>query len=207
MDFTSLLPPGRRDAVRRRIAAGAAEAARLHALPDRWLANEILRMARDIRGKVPEASNPGERGYNVLLLWDVIPEIARRLGAPLIPNESTDYDTRTSDDARLREIASYCYQNADRNYLREAMRPDAALCPVDFLTREAANGNPVAIALDRVAPPVPGSKDILATHLRSISARRGHPETAGWHPGLQRDPAPAAPEEPGPEDSAPSPAP
>lgn len=188
VDFLKLLPRERREPIRRRVAAEAREASRLHALPDRWLANEVLKLARTVRAAIPAGRDDG---YNALLLWDVMPEIARRLGGRIDANEVLDHEVRTCPPERLREIAAQCHQNLGRSYLKDAERTDADLCPVSFLTREAANGNPVAIALDRAAPPGPDAKDSLARHLSRISARRGHPATQAWHPALQGDPAPA----------------
>ena len=189
VDFLKLLPRERRETVRRRIEAEAREARRLHALPDRWLANETLKLARTVRAGL----DPGrEDGYNGLLLWDVMPEIARRLGASIQANEVLDHEVRNCTSERLRELAALCYRNIGRQYLSDAARGDLDLCPVAFLTREPANGNPVAIALDRAAPPGPDATDFLARHLAGVSAFRGHPRTPSWHPGLQGDPAPRA---------------
>jgi hypothetical protein len=65
-----------------RKATAAREMERLRRLPDRWLAEERLRLARAARDAYPrELGNPSTMAYAPMPVWNVIPEIARRLGA------------------------------------------------------------------------------------------------------------------------------
>jgi len=193
-DFTNLIRPERREAFRRRLDAERREMARLYALPDRWLAQELLRLAREIRANVPGLARPDGQGsgYNSFALWQLVPEIARRLGAPLGPHEATDYDLKTASPKELRRAAGYAFNWIDRDYLKPAKKDEADLCPVGVLFHGIANGSPIAMALDRIAPPGPEADDYVARHVREISRARGHEVVSSWHPGLQDMPEPAA---------------
>ena len=187
IDFLANLPPERRDVLRRQIAAESVEMRRLHGLEDRWLGEAILKLLRDVRRRSGAYALPHSDGgtYNSSLLWEVGPEIARRLGCKLAPHESADFETRIATPERLREIAGLAIANFDRSYLKDASDPSKDLCPVSLLCRDVANGSPLAVALDRVAPPGPGSNDRCARIVQEISARRGYEPREAWSPELQ----------------------
>lgn len=169
----------------RRVEAQSAEMRRIHALPDRWLAAELLRLARRIRSATTYAARAEHDTYNSSMLWDVIPELARRLGAEIQPNESLDARLRRLNGDELRMFVGICNANVARGYMKEA-NDDSDLNELDILFHETANGNPIIMALDRIAPPTPDSTDPAATHLRHVSSIRGHAETPTWHPRISQ---------------------
>lgn len=182
--------------IRARVDAESAEMVRLFNLEDRWLANELLRLTRKIRDLTPFAvRDPRGDTWNSSLLWDLIPELAYRLGGKLQLNESADFDLRRADGAELRLLVSHYLQNVATTYFRDAQQGEL-LDPVNVLFHNFWNGNPIAMALDRLAPPADDSVDHLATELLAMSRRRGHAATGAWHPGLQ---GPATAPQPEPE--------
>lgn len=158
-----------------------AEIRRLHALPDRFLAEELLRLCRGIRKALP--SRDGRDGYNGAVLWDVVPEVAYRLGARLELNESTEFDLKRAVGQDFRDYVAICMVNVARSYMSEA-ETDGVRDPLDILFHDAANGNPVAMALDRLVPPTPHSTDRFARTVREVSRNRGMEETGVWSPAL-----------------------
>jgi len=193
------MPPGKRERLRHSLAAESQEMERLHELPDRWLGEEILRLAREIRTAVPGLGSPLSigSGYAAFVLWHVVPELARRLGASLERHEATNPEVKINSPERLRQMVGCVLQWVDRRYLDRACKPEAELCPVRVLFHDVANGSPIVMALDRIAPPEPDYVDFPARHVREISRSRGHEEVSSWHPGLQDDPEPdMEPEEP-----------
>lgn len=186
-DFSRLLPPE----VAARLERSKVRVDRLYGLPDRWLGREIAGLVRRIRASVPEFASPASEGdgYSKHMLWDVVPELARRLGEPLLPNESSDADLRRAGEADLRRDVSTCLFNLSSVRLMRIV-PEDLQDDLHMLLLDAANGNPVAVALDRIAPPGPDADDRIARHLREISACRRHVPTSSWHPGLQHPPGP-----------------
>lgn len=195
LDFARLLS----DEARRRLDVTRSEVERYFDLPDRWLAREIAGAARRIRASVPGLASPawaGE-GYTKHVLWCVVPELARRLGEPLLPNESNDMRLRAADGDELRRHVGVCLANVGLVGLMRDV-PAALQDDLHLLLHEAANGSPIAMALDRIAPPAPDADDQLARGIREISRRRGHGEVSAWHPGLQAAPPEPADRPPGP---------
>lgn len=185
MAFKLVLSPE----LREKIDAEAREIERIYGLPDRWLAEELLRLVRAVRSRTEYASRrPDSDTYNSTLLWDVIPEVARRLGGRLGLNESADADIRRSEGEAFRNFVSICITNVSTGYLSEASRGEL-LDPVSILFHSFYNGNPVAIALDRVVPPAPDSGDFLAKEMFTVSERRGHEPAPSWRPEFQETPA------------------
>lgn len=175
----------RLDAVRREIG-------RLFLLSDRWLAEELLRLARRARAEFPDKlKDPHGITYEPNFVWHIVPEVAKRLGATrLLPNEASDADIVSLQPQEMRQAAGGYLQNMvlDRwGLLIKGATPTAC----EILNHSVANGNPVAFAIDRLAPPPePGQDeyDYIARHVREISQARGHRETARWSPELQNDP-------------------
>ena len=178
--------------MRHRLEATHVEMARLHALSDRWLAEALLRLVRTARAAHPCLQNPHEANYATAFLWQAVPEAARRLGGKLVPNEvgASEFKTITNED--FRAILGNYLKNTDlRKYDADAhperLRPNA----VDLLSNGLVNGNPVAMAADRIhlAPPAGVDRhDWIARHMREVSAHRGHPATAEWSPHLSGKP-------------------
>ncbi len=185
-DFLSSLPPEQASRIRKRIKAQQDELERLHGLPDRWLGEAVLKLARDIRSKVPgmTGQSPDRRTTNGYILWDAIPEMARRLGCETRLNEAGG-GVRGATGWDLRLAVSSALSGFDRGPLEEAERRDADLCPVSLLTHDIANGSPVAILLDRVAPPAPGADDRTARYVREVSTNRGLEPRDAWDPSMQ----------------------
>ena len=185
------------------IDAEAREVERLHGVGDRWLAEELLRLARRVRSRHAERlADPHAAIYENRLLWQLIPELAHRLGArSFLPNERSQQETVRLSDRDLRCRIGYALQNASLPHTRLPDDDPARPTPEDLLLRIVQNGNPVAIAVDRLAPaPAKGEDrdDPIARLVREISVARGHPETAAWSPALQARSASA----PGLEDIA-----
>ncbi len=169
---------------------------RMHAMTDPFLARNLLRLARQARQEMPDVlGNPGSTGYDPALVWQVIPELAKRIGgAPLLPNEGCDF-LYTAQDARgLRETVGRCLDNSSLGRLAVKRRASAPTAPqeplaLDILGHDFVNGNPIAMAADRLHPPAPeGSdrEDWLARHMREISRYRfGHAGHAAWSPSFQ----------------------
>jgi len=188
IDFSKLLSPK----TRARLDATHEIITRLYYLPDRWLAEELLRLARRMRHDHPDRlGNPAVYVYDAGFVWHVVPEIAKRLGAiRLHPNEATRGDIVTLQGQDFRECVGCFLANISQNWPRPI---DAEGTPTaaDILTHEIANGQPAAFALDRprlnAPPPPPGHdrNDYVARHVREISRNRSHGETPYWSPDLQ----------------------
>lgn len=174
--------------LRQRIDAEHREMERLFALPDRWLAAELLRLVRDIRGRTKYAARSADTDtYNSVLLWDVIPELARRLGATLELNESTDYSITRLEGEMFRDFVASCLGNVSTSYMAQA-KTGRLLEPVSVLFHSVPNGNPVAMALDRLVPPSPDCLDRLSQEIRSVSLARGLDGQSSWTPEMQHYP-------------------
>lgn len=116
IDWSALLSPQ----ARVRLRATAIEMARLHALPDRWLGEEILKLARAVRLEFPEKlSDPHGGTYEPNLVWQVVPELAKRLGATrLLPNEATSRDVVTLSDSICAGLRTLPTGPTTRTFLR-----------------------------------------------------------------------------------------
>jgi hypothetical protein len=186
LDFARLLTPEQQA----RLERTKSEVRRYYDLPDRWLARGIVDAARRIRASIPALATPGwgGEGYSNHVLWCVVPELGRRLGEPLLPNESNDMRLRVAEGDDLRSYVGICLANVGTvGLLREV--PEDLRDDLHLLLHDPPNGSPIAIALDRLAPPGPHADDHIARHLREVSTRRGHETTSAWHPGLQEKPA------------------
>lgn len=181
MAFKINLPPE----LRAKVDAERREIGRLFALEDRWLAAELLRLVRTIRERTQYSTRHGDQDtYNSSLLWDVIPEVAYRLGGRLMLNESTDFDLKTAQGVDFRNHVAIYLNNVATSYFRGADHGEQ-LNPVAILFRCTWNGNPIAMALDRIAPPELDAADLLAKDMVSMATTRGHAPTGCWHPSMQ----------------------
>lgn len=172
------------------------EMRRLYALPDRFLGRAILDYARAARAKYPEDLGAGgheRRGYALAFFWDVVPEVARRLGeSRFLPQERVSADVVAASGSELRDWVHYCLGCTGRRP-RVADPGDVGLDPWDVLLHEPANGNPVAMAVDRISPVcAPNRGDGLSSAISEVSGHRGfEPPHLMWEPGMQeygRDP-------------------
>ena len=168
---------------RARIDYEQSEMARLHGLPDAFLARALLKLKRDAVAELPaKFASPPDCGYEGLILWHLIPAIAQRLGETrLTADEENCARTVPFDPAEFRFYAGNCLSNS--SMLRFVDGRDGA---VSMLDREIANGSPIAIGVDRLVPPGPDSHDGIVRHMRQISrVRFGHEEFLAWEPAFQ----------------------
>lgn len=163
-------------------AARRGEIARLYALPDRALGEALLSMARAARAEHAEVlgrhGGPDSVVYDNNLLWHVVPEVARRLGAAVEPPEASKAEIRGLSDAGLRRAAHAYWANTSRPFGRSGGDP------LDLLLAEPANGNPIAFALDRIAPPSADRGDGFGRRLAEINGHRGLGPVPRWTPEL-----------------------
>jgi len=184
-NFATVLTPRQRA----RNEAFQREIERLFGLPDRWLAEELLRLARSCRRQYPNLlGDPCGVVYDPNFVWHLVPEVAKRLGANhLEPNEGIRYAGISAPE--LRQCTGIYLQNvaiAEWDRARfEQERPNAA----EILCHQVQNGNPVAFAVDRIcAAPAAGEDrdDLTARLMREISRVRGFEPTPHWSPMLSR---------------------
>jgi hypothetical protein len=183
-----------------RIDATQLAVARFHGLPDRFMARELMRLCRQVRAMAiavdPQLADPSWCTYRATMLWSACPEVAARLGETVFePGERADRYLRHEDNTTLRHsIGNYLkhselsripklFDRQDPN--REA--PD----PVDMLDNDVANGNPLAIALDRACPPGEDATDWPASYLAEVGRSRfgRDDQTRAWSPAFQNYPA------------------
>lgn len=155
---------------------------RLCQLPDRFLARALRDIARSARRELGERYEQAlMSGYGTTLLWTTLPGLAARLG-------ETDFTSMELENMtglpqardRLRRHVGLCLQHSEIR-AKTALRHDAPSCWL--IGNEFVNGNPVTIALDRVAPPEPTDTDWVTRHMREISrARFGHDDILRWTP-------------------------
>jgi hypothetical protein len=170
------------------IAAERSEVMRMWCLPDRFLAEDLLRKVRWVREAYPTYFHrePGAMGtYTTSFVWELVPEIAYRLGArSFSPQERTRSDVRAADGIRLRHWLGHSL-NGMPEIAETWDYSEAGANPWHVLTRECQNGNPVVFALDRIAPPLDDSDDLSARLLREVSWHRGFEPISAWSPELQ----------------------
>jgi hypothetical protein len=188
--FPKTLAPEVLQRIRLKVRRTADEIARLHALPDRWLAEELLRLARGLRRDFPaRLRDPHGVVYDANFVWQVVPEAAKRLGATrLLPNEAVSPSVVTLSGAEFRALVGAYLRNVSIGRWSEADGSDAPTAG-ETLCHCVANGNPVAFAADRICQaPEAGAdrQDWVARHVREISRARGHEETPYWSPELQK---------------------
>lgn len=128
-----------------------AEISRLRGLTDVWLANAILKLARDCRQTFPlNLSDPNARIYDNALVWHLIPEIAKRLGATNIqPNEARRLDFIEATDIELAQYTEDYVCNISMGSWETAL-PVASFPSHQLLSRNKELGNPVVIAADHM---------------------------------------------------------
>lgn len=187
MSFEMLLSPEQRAHLR----AVKIEIERLFGLPDRWLAEELLRQVRECRAFYSEKlGDPLGHDYDINFVWHVVPEIARRLGASrLQPNERvygglSDEDLRQVTGITLQNLTMQLWSVQARLACRRSGSEIVGFIPGEILCHCVQNGNPVAFAMDRICPASSLSDDLTARLVREVSRVRGHNETPHWNPGL-----------------------
>lgn len=187
---------------RSRVETLSREMKRFHGLTDRWLGEELLRLAREARRLAVRLGNPARQDYDVNFVWQVVPELARRLGAgPLHLNEATDSFTCQRDDRAFRNLIGVYLQNISLFRLGcevSIQRGDrAAVSALDILGHEFVNGNPVEMAISRLVGPAPANddqSDWLARHCREVGQYRASLAHGVWQPEPDEIEAAALPE-------------
>lgn len=162
------------------------ELVRLHGLTDRWLAEELLRLARAVRRQHPREFSKPYAGHASRLVWSLIPELAARLGAARFePGErGVDQYREIGESHILRILVGSYLQEVDPLGGQGVVSGTPARA-WSLLTRPVATGNPVAIALDRLAPPNATMRDWPARCLTRIWQRvPGGEGRADWDPLL-----------------------
>ncbi|TLX16419.1 hypothetical protein [Rhizobium sp. MHM7A] len=188
VDFKNLMTPLQR-AYYERVDV---EIARLFNLPTRFLARALMRHARNARARHPDflALNPREGNKTIsTLVWDIIPEISYRMGERSeIPGERQRH-IRAMTDAQFRIHAGYVIMSCANIILNDEkrIRDPNDVDPIEVLTHDVANGNPVAFALDRVVPAHSFNKeDVLSRYTQEVSENRGfQPPYLMWEPDMQ----------------------
>jgi len=168
--FKFLLSPE----TRARLEAERTETFRLFGLTDDWLANALLKLAREAQA-TSTSLRPDTPTYNARLIYGIVPEVARRLGAVNLNQREIDYEIRALSDYGLRVRAGHCIGNiADSN------EPGWAL-----LTRDVGFGNPVAFALDRILPGRPGDRDDpINRRVQELAETKRLAYTGSWFPDV-----------------------
>ena len=154
-------------------------------MDDRSIGFLLIELARGARKEDPERLGKPADSYANAFVWSVIPALALRLGVPsfvLSKDERTQIEELPEDSGKLREHIA--------NYLRNTQlvnRPEMLEKEIiHLLDNEFVNGNPIAVALDRLAPAGPDNHDWIAEHTREISrARFGDERFSNWTPEMQ----------------------
>lgn len=201
--FSSLLS----EESRQRIADRTAEVERIYHLSDQELGEEILSLARRARDENPELLATSEGGtYPPNFVWHVMPEVARRLGAQIAPNEATLERVTEKQGQAFRHVVGSYIQNSMLWYGKKGLPGDdgGPLTAIEMLDLEVVHGNPVAVALDRICPPVPGDReDYVVCRMEEIARYREWDGLPMWSPEFnetrrKREPATTSDDEPGP---------
>lgn len=185
IDFRSLMSPELRayhDLV-------TLEIDRLYALPDRFLARAILqyaRAAREVWPTDPDEARNRLGTQDIILLWDIVPEIAARLGEKDFSDTERQPFVRAADLPTLRSWLWNAMTSFSGHPSRRTTRkPLGSLNPWDILARDPANGNVLAFATDRLAFGSHLGNDPISRHLLEVSRSRGfEPPTDRWSPDL-----------------------
>jgi hypothetical protein len=152
---------------------------------DLELGRTILRLATDIREGYPDQFAWERRGdsYGGSLVWELAPEVARRLGVVDFRRGRRPYGCAGESALSLRIFV----HNAIFGSRHGIQLPDGSAVDPDswsLLQREPANGNPLAIGLDRVAPPTEDPSDQLARRIAEVSQTRGFDRQTAWSPAM-----------------------
>jgi hypothetical protein len=160
------------------------EVERLYRLPNRWLAEELLRLARRALDENP---NP-ERGAWLIseALTGHIPELARRLGAK-VPGHMLRHNLANMSAANLRHelsagvgLGNLCSGLP----VGEVVTP--GLSAVALLDIDPLEGNPIATALDRIWMPENPESDLIASSNLEFSALYCDRVFSSWSPEVRQ---------------------
>lgn len=194
IDWNDMMTKEQRD----RRARQDREVERLYELPDRWLARELLSLARAARAlghdvfghEVPKVDR-----YQSELVWDIVPEVAARLGETAFHKHERSHFIRSVSDQelRLRAANQVDYQPLLVTFSQRLHR---GINVYNLLTRPPVRGNPVFIGLDRFAPADEAAPDWAAKAVNANLAARGIDGVYSWCPDPENhdfDVSPAGP--------------
>jgi hypothetical protein len=148
---------------------------RLFHLSDRFLARTIIGTARSARSVRQDGlahhSVSRELRHAAALVWDIAPEIARRLGESDIRAGEIRQQVKRATDADLRFWTWTCLQKTASSFVASANgdRHEAW----KLLLHDPSEGNPLFIALDRLAPPENAHDDMCARYIAARDRGRG----------------------------------
>jgi hypothetical protein len=139
-----------------------AECSRLATLDDGALAGLVAEYAREARLLYPALLARSTREmdtYTTAMFWDVIPELAYRLGGvERIEGECRD-DVRSADDGAMIQWVDHCMRWVPSIPQGAIERDDATVDPWQLL-RWTGAGNPMRIALSRLMPGMAADIDL-----------------------------------------------
>jgi hypothetical protein len=162
----------------------SSEMKRIFELPDRFLGREILRLARQARLEDPERLGKATCNfYENTAVWSVLPGIAKKLGETgFTADEKAEMLYIPEKNDEFREYVGAFLTNSQ-------FKNTAGLNTIasKLLSHDVANGNPVAMAMDRISPPVPDSNDNVVRLVREVSRSRfGDERFSSWSPEMQK---------------------
>lgn len=188
--IASLLSAEQRDYLKR----SSARIEELYGFDNLSLGQELLRLALEARQLYPDRLAQPEEGhttYTTALFWEVVPEVAKRLGVTNFGPKVRDQISNATD-YELRNWVGQCISNAGWSPItghHDTM--GQPLCPWELLTHEACNGNPLAIAMERLAPVTEYDReDVLCRSIHEISRARGFVDMFAWEPAMNAKPNP-----------------
>lgn len=119
------------------------------------------------------------------MVWHVLPEMARRLGAEIAPDEAQLERVSGKQGQAFRHVVGSYVQNSMLWYGKNGLPGDdgGPLTAIEMLDLEVVHGNPAAVALDRICPPVPGDReDWVACRNAEVARYRGYDGPPMWTP-------------------------
>jgi hypothetical protein len=186
VDFRSMLSP---ETVRHMEVVDA-EVERIYRLTDRFLGRHLLKLARQAQQENPQyLGTPDHLTYAPTFIWEVVAEIAKRLGEAPNRNEARDRRVQTATPRQLRELAGTFLKNSDLAYGLEHRGWDKEnpekVFAIKLFMREPVHGNPVAFALDRICEPAPAHddrRDYIARSIREAGRYVDGVQVDRWSP-------------------------
>lgn len=178
---------------RQRLQADRNEIHRLYLLSDTALAIELLTMARTVRSAHPEDLSRDRYCYDTHLVWDLVPEIARRLGiekTEFLPGEWQDNEFPQLENPKLRNVVALYIANINSYRFHE--KDSTSVDPWKILTQAPIDGNPLAFAMERICPVDTVDESVqadeLAKRISEVQKYRGNDGVRVWQPDWERHP-------------------
>jgi hypothetical protein len=151
------------------------EVGRLFHLPDRFLGRAIIVTMRSARLSRPDRfapnSVPSELKYAAALVWDIGPEIARRLGETDLNQGEAGQRARYVSATELRLWAWTCLRKTAVTYV--ATSSQRGHKDWRLILNDPSEGNPLFVALDRLHPPESDHDDVCARYIAAMDRNRG----------------------------------